>query len=140
MKFNKIILLLLILYNINCQVLECETSAVSPDDQCKECGTGKIFTFDGRNCLACVNSDTQTIINEKCYTKIENCQDYLAYDEFCKTCNVGYERDELGKCSKESKDNQTWKNNVCFNNIEKYEDYGLFKEGKKCTNVQLVMN
>jgi hypothetical protein len=113
-------------------VLVCETPAVSPNDQCSNCGTDKIPTFDQRNCLACTNSDTQTIINQKCYTKIENCQDYLSYDDFCQNCNAGYERDEFGQCNKGCKDNQTWENNICFNNIEKCEKYALYKEGQKC--------
>ena len=141
MKINKIILLLVILYNINCEVLVCKTPNSSTDDKCSACDDHQEFTFDHRNCLSCADTNTQAIILtsnfEKCYTKIDNCQDYLDYDDFCKTCNAGYERDEFGKCNKECKDNQTWKNNVCFNNIEKCEDYELFKEGQKCTRCSI---
>lgn len=141
MRKSKIIILIFMLYNANCYDNNCQTPDEYSTDLCLECKENLYLTYDQRYCEECDvqhgkilyenNKHSLPDLMENCYTKVDNCEEYSRYDDFCELCKEGFKRNENGQCI-QCGANEIGMNNVCFKKIDHCEVYYLFVEGEKC--------
>ncbi len=138
-KSIAIILILFMFYNANCYDDNCLDTYNG--DLCLECKSGLYLTYDQRYCEECDLQQGKILYSngklshseqmQNCYTKVDNCEEYARYDDFCRLCKDGFKRDENGQCV-QCGPNEVGMNNVCFKKIDHCIYYYLFVEGEKC--------
>ena len=136
-----IIFILFMFYNSNCYDDNCQTLDISSSDLCLECKNGLYLTYDQRYCEECDLQQGKILYSnykdssdeemQNCYTKVDNCEEYARYDDFCELCKDGFKRDENGQCV-QCPANEVGMYNVCFKKIDHCQIYYLFIEGEKC--------
>ena len=96
-----IILLLFMFYNTNCNDNNCKTP-LTDRNGCEECNEDYYLNYNELYCEECKESDGKILISQfsyyyqknvqKCYTKVENCEEYSEKDDFCQLCKDGFKR------------------------------------------------
>jgi len=140
-KSIAIILILFMFYNVNCYDDNCQTVDTNSNDLCLECKNGLYLTYDQRYCEECdlqqgkiLYSNYKQSLSEKmqnCYTKVDNCEEYARYDDYCELCKDGFKRDENGQCV-QCGANEVGMYNICFKKIDHCQLYYFYIEGEKC--------
>jgi hypothetical protein len=112
----------------NCQ--QYQMSSTPGTLVCTLCNTNYAFNYSTTNCIQCNNS-TQTILNNVCFTNVQNCQQYqISFTNpgilVCTLCSTNYAFNYSStNCVICNAANQTILNNICFTGVQNCQQYEM---------------